>query len=472
LAIGAQAARTRPEGDSLQNEVGSDCGEDATGETAYKAPSASKALFRAARAWASSLDCSDAAASSGVLHFLMAAISGDGGSARSGFSPPSVLQNIFEMFCHFSPGTNAKHRFRSKIFFEICGKLPGRKDFRRTRLDAHTRKILQPLIEWVKAAAYNVQNPGRKENEMKLATETSVHPGETAWKAIHGGYDLQVHVAPDVIARRIDDLDLAKEFLSVGLKGFVLKSHYFPTAERAAVVTKAVPGIKAFGAIVLNHSIGGINPVAVELAGRSGCRVVWMPTVDAANETAGRPGGTNKKLPFWAQIQLELAATGINPPPMTVIDEEGNLTSKTRSCLDLIKKHDMILATGHLGRREIVALVRTAKEIGLRKVVVTHAEFPSQSLSAEEQAELADMGALIEHCFTTMHTGKASWQDLMDSIRVVGPERCLISTDLGQTINPPVAEGLAMFAQTLLDADFSPEEVSRMAVTNPSSLVE
>jgi hypothetical protein len=306
---------------------------------------------------------------------------------------------------------------------------------------------------------------------MSAITETSVPISETAWNAIRAGYDLQVHVAPDVIARRIDDLDLAKEFLSVGLKGFVLKSHYFPTAERASVVTKAVPGIRAYGAIVLNHSIGGLNPVAVELAGRSGCKIVWMPTVDAANETAGRPGGTNKKLPFWAQIQLELAATGINPPPMTVIDDGGRLTSAARTCLELIHKHDMILATGHLGRREIVALVQTAKEIGLRKVVVTHAEFPSQSLSAAEQAELADMGALIEHCFTTMYTGKASWEDLFESIRVVGPARCLISTDLGQTINPPVAEGFAMFAQKLLDAGFSPDEIRHMAVTNPEALV-
>src|SRR5580692_4361002 len=159
---------------------------------------------------------------------------------------------------------------------------------------------------------------------MATAPETSIRISEAAWKAIQGGYDLQVHVAPDVIARRIDDLDLAHEFLAVGLRGFVLKSHYFPTAERASVVTKAVPGIKAFGAIALNHSIGGLNPVAVELAGRSGCRIVWMPTVDAANETAGRPGGTEKKLPFWAEIQRELAATGLNPPPMTVLDGTGN----------------------------------------------------------------------------------------------------------------------------------------------------
>jgi hypothetical protein len=305
-----------------------------------------------------------------------------------------------------------------------------------------------------------------------MSIRTAASASEAAWQALQGAYDLQVHVAPDVIARRIDDLDLAKEFLDRGLAGFVLKSHYFPTAERAHIVNKAVPGIHAYGAIVLNHSVGGLNPVAVELAGRSGCKIVWMPTVDAANETAGRPGGSNTNPPFWAQIQLELAATGINPPPMTVLDEAGALVPAARACLELIRKYDMILATGHLGRAEILALVKAARETKLRRVLVTHAEFPSQNLSAAEQLELAGMGALIEHCFTTMHTGKASWEGVFEAIRKTGAERCILSTDLGQTTNPGIAEGFALFAETLLAAGFTVDEVRRMAVTNPASLVQ
>ncbi len=295
---------------------------------------------------------------------------------------------------------------------------------------------------------------------------------DAAWKCLEGGYDLQVHVGPDVIARRIDDLDLAKEFLAHGMKGFVLKSHYIQTGERAQVVTKAVPGIKAFGAITLNHSVGGLNPVAVELAGRSGCKIVWMPTVDAANETAGRLDGGSEKLPFWAKIQRELAAEGISPPPLSVIDESGNLVDAARRCLERIAKHNMILATGHLGRREIFALVRASKEMGLKKVLVTHAEFPSQNLSGEEQKELADLGAIIEHCFTTTYTNKAPWDVAFANIRKTGVSRTLLATDLGQTINPPVAAGFAMFAQRLLDAGFSIDEVRTMAVTNPARLVD
>src|SRR5688572_19284538 len=309
-----------------------------------------------------------------------------------------------------------------------------------------------------------------------MSTETSpqetIRVSDAAWKCLEGAYDLQMHVAPDVIERRIDDIDCAKEFLAHQLRGFVLKSHYIQTGERAQVVTKAVPGIKAFGAVTLNHSVGGLNPVAVEIAGRSGCKIVWMPTVDAENETAGRLDGGSEKLPFWAKIQRELAADGISPPPLSVVDASGQVTEQVRRCMERVVRHNMILATGHVGRREIFALVRAAREMGVRKVVVTHAEFPSQNLTGDEQKELADLGAIIEHCFTTTYTGKAIWEAAFANIRQTGVSRTLLSTDLGQTINPPVAEGFAMFAQRLLNAGFTVDEVRTMAVTIPTRLVE
>jgi hypothetical protein len=294
---------------------------------------------------------------------------------------------------------------------------------------------------------------------------------DSAWIAIQGAYDLQVHVAPDVIERRTDDIDLAKDFLARGLKGFVLKSHYIPTAERAQVVARAVPGIASYGAIALNHSIGGLNPVAIEIAGRSGNKIVWMPTVDAANETAGRLDGGNVKLPFWAKIQREIAAAGITRPPITVLDGDGKISDETRQCLELIAKYNMVLATGHLGRHEIFPLVREARALGVKRIVITHAEFPSQNLTGEEQTELADLGAIIEHCFTTYHTNKATWEAVFANIRRVGVERTMLSTDLGQATNPPVAEGFAMFAQRLLGAGFPITEINQMAAVIPASLV-
>ncbi|GIJ50534.1 hypothetical protein Val02_74200 [Virgisporangium aliadipatigenens] len=295
------------------------------------------------------------------------------------------------------------------------------------------------------------------------------HPTPTARarELVAGAYDTHIHVAPDVMPRRVDDVSLARRFAEVGLAGFVLKSHYVPTAERAEVVRAAVPGVDALGALTLNGSVGGLNPVAVEIAGRQGARVVWLPTVDCANQRecqARDPAGA--KPPMWAQLQEDLARQGIQAPAIDVLDAEGAVVPALRQVLALIAKHDMVLATGHLSGAEISAVVAAAAEGGVRRIVVTHPEFTSQRLPVRTQRALAEQGALMERCFTTPYTGKVAWETLFDHIRRVGPEHSLLSSDLGQPFNPPVEDGLALLADRLLEAGFTEAEVHTMAVTN------
>ncbi len=291
-----------------------------------------------------------------------------------------------------------------------------------------------------------------------------------ARRAVRGGYDLHVHVEPDLIGRSIDDVGLARVFLAHGLRGFALKSHYAPTGERAAVVRRAVPGVEAIGTITLNHGVGGLNPVAVEIAGRSGARIVWLPTVDARNEA--RDHSTMARPPAWAQMQREMSGRIAMPAPISVFDGDGRLRRDLHECLDIVAHYDMALATGHIGREEIFAVVEAAAAHGLRRVVVTHPDFPTAALSTADQVRLAQMGARLEHCFTTFHTAKAPWETCFAHIRAAGVECCFISTDLGQPSNPPVVHGLPLFAQRLLEAGFSEAEVRALAVTNPARLVE
>ena len=58
-------------------------------------------------------------------------------------------------------------------------------------------------------------------------------PSPASRELVRGAVDYHVHVAPDVVERRIDDLALARRCLETGLAGFGLKSHYTSTAERA-----------------------------------------------------------------------------------------------------------------------------------------------------------------------------------------------------------------------------------------------
>jgi hypothetical protein len=292
-------------------------------------------------------------------------------------------------------------------------------------------------------------------------------PSPAARSLVAGAYDTHVHIAPDVMERRIDDLTLARLFQQHGLAGFVVKSHYVTTAERAAVVRAAVPGVDVLGAITLNGSMGGMNPAAVEIAGRLGARIVWMPTVDSRNQRSTTatdlPGS---KPAMWGALQADLHAQGIVPDAVEVLAGDGAVLEPVRKVLRVIARHDMVLATGHLSAAEILAVVRAARAEGVRRVVVTHPEFTSQRLTVAQQRELAAEGALLERCFTTPFTGKVAWADLFDNIRAVGVEHSILSSDLGQPFNPPVEDGLALFADRLLEAGFKEDEVRTMAVDN------
>jgi hypothetical protein len=291
-------------------------------------------------------------------------------------------------------------------------------------------------------------------------------PSERARELLRGAYDTHMHISPDVVERIVDDISLAQKFKELGMAGFVLKSHYGSTAERASVVRAAVPGVDVLGAISLNRAVGGINPLAVEIAAREGARTVWLPTVDSVNESHERDAPSGAKVPVWVKLQLELREQGIEIPPVPVVDEHGSLVPELYEVLGMIARHKMCLATGHLGRDEIFAVVDAAVDAGVETIVITHPEFPSQDLAVEDQNALADKGALLERCFTTPHTGKVTWERWIEAIRATGPERSVLSTDLGQVFNPPVEDGMALMVDRLLDAGFNDEEIYVMAVVN------
>ena len=317
-------------------------------------------------------------------------------------------------------------------------------------------------------------------------------PSKRARDLVADSYDLHVHVAPDVMDRRIDDITLARRFHDEGMAGFVLKSHYNPTAERAEAVRKAArrpagtasstgggtgggtaapEGADVLGAITLNGSVGGMNPVAVEIAARSGARVVWFPTVDASNQRASRaldpPGAIP---PPWATVQDDLKAHGIEAPAVEVLDDEGNIRSDVTAVLELIARHNMVLATGHLSANEILKVTEAASRQGVQRIIITHPEFTSQRLTAQQQRTLAGYGVFLERCYNTARTGKVGWDTMIANIRAAGPERSFLSSDLGAPGGPPVEDGLALMTDILIEAGFTDEEIRLMAVENTRKL--
>jgi hypothetical protein len=323
---------------------------------------------------------------------------------------------------------------------------------------------------------------------------TSTTPSEWARRLVLGAYDLHVHVAPDVMRRRVTDLQLARRCQDVGLAGFVLKSHYVSTAERAAVLNEVLAegtgsggtgggagvggtgvggtgggagGVRVIGALTLNASVGGMNPLAVEIAAREGARILWMPTLDALNHRATHgdlPEGATP--PMWLALQADLDAQGITVDPVPVVDAAGQPLPATREVLRLAAHHELVVATGHLSAFEMRVVADAAFEAGVRHVIATHPEFPQQNMSRDDQLALARQGAFLERCFTTPFTGKCEWALMVDNIGAAGPERTIVTTDLGQPHNPPVEDGLALMADALHAAGFSDQEITTMIVSN------
>ncbi|WP_276958836.1 DUF6282 family protein [Allomeiothermus silvanus] len=297
-------------------------------------------------------------------------------------------------------------------------------------------------------------------------------PSERAIELVRGAYDLHVHIEPDVIPRRTHDLELARRFRERGLAGLVLKSHYVPTAERALLARRVVPEVEVLGSLTLNHGVGGLNPVAVEIAAREGARIVWLPTVDAANEAREAEALPPEKKPLWAKLQAEFREAGLPLEPIEVLDGAGRVVPALRQVLQTVARHNLVLATGHLGRQEILKVVEAALEEGVRWVVVTHPDYPTQALPLSEQRWLAGQGAYLERCLVPSWSGKVPWEQVFAAIRATGPERNVLSTDLGQPKNPPVEDGLALFTDRLLEAGFDEDEVRQMAVTNTIRLAK
>lgn len=118
-----------------------------------------------------------------------------------------------------------------------------------------------------------------------------------------------------------------------------------------------------------------------------------------------------------------------------------------------------------------------AKNIGMKGVVLKSHTYPTAplaqmagtSLDLRFQKELAERGAFIEHCFvaTMPLYGRLNPLQIVEAIRFVGAEKCLLSTDFGQLPNPPPWEGMRMMLVTLLQCGLSEKELHILVKENP-----
>ncbi len=293
---------------------------------------------------------------------------------------------------------------------------------------------------------------------------------------LSGAIDLHVHSNPCRFERLLDHAELARQARETGLRAIVLKSHALGTVNTIPFVRQLVPGIDVFGSISLNYDFGGINPFAVDAALKMGARVIWMPTVDSRHHLEshghGRPGehpSPNDNLPKAYQ-----RVKGIS-----IVSKAGELIGEVHDILEMIASAGAVLATGHLSNREILLLVRAAREAGVR-IVVDHPHAPFMNMPIELQEKLAEAGALLNFVFVSVvpdgwelggFPGGVSVEQMVSDMRRLGSKSVVISTDLGQALNPPPVRGLRLFIQALVNHGVPIEDIRTMVQANPAGLL-
>ena len=271
-------------------------------------------------------------------------------------------------------------------------------------------------------------------------------------KMLLGAIDMHVHSSPDVIPRRLDDLAVVAEARAAGMRAIVLKNHCCATCSRAYLLNSLQGDVKVFGGLVLNDTVGGLNPRAVEAALKMGGDEIWMPTKSAANHQrffGGRSG-------------------------LTVLNGVA-LRDEVREIVRLIADAGAILATGHLSPEESRILIEHALAAGVRRISVTHPEWGVTAMPVESQQQLAQTGGVFfERCLISTQPGfkyTVPFDVVVRQIRSVGVETTIAATDHGMPQTATPVEAMRSYVRQLAAAGFTPEEISRMVRDNPARLL-
>ncbi len=283
---------------------------------------------------------------------------------------------------------------------------------------------------------------------------------------LEGAIDLHAHIYPQTSLEesgRLLDHEWARTARAAGMRGFAMKSHYWPTIGQARILNEIHPGLAALGCIVLNGPVGGFCPFTVESAVKLGVKIVWMPTFSAANDIRAESYSRRVKENFT------------HTPPgggLEVWDSNREILPEVVGILEIARDADIVLATGHISAEESVALARRAHEVGLKKFIFTHPILDFIGATPAQLIEVADLGYIVEF---TWISAFPMWQgldpkDVVASIRAVGAERCILTTDAQGDYNPTAPEMYRMFIATMLQLGVEKEDIEIMVKRNPARL--
>ena len=279
--------------------------------------------------------------------------------------------------------------------------------------------------------------------------------GEVVDHLMEGAIDMHMHAGPDPGVARWDPYDIACAARDHGMRAVVLKSFLYPTAIQADMLKNLVPEVDMIGSVTIGQetTMGlAYAKEVIELNAKLGAKVVWFPAMDAEffRKERGLSGG------------------------IKIIDEQGKLKEEVYKILEVIKKYELVLCSGHMEYIETETLFKQAREMGITKMVATHPQVNEWTpMTLTQMKTLAGMGAYIEHCGLqlTARSGSMHPTRFVEITKEIGAEHCIMSTDFGWASEAVEAEAMRSFVGSMMMFGCTEEEIDYMIRKNPMKLL-
>jgi len=191
--------------------------------------------------------------------------------------------------------------------------------------------------------------------------------------------------------------------------------------------------------------------LSAKIEGDIGGRVVWFPTFDADNHVK----------------HFKDAPEGIK-----VLGADAKVLPAVRDVLKICAEQKLVVHTGHLSPSEALAVIEAGHDMGVDRMVVTHAQFEVVNMSFDQMKKAAGMGAKLELCAMgplmgpeahlawMRHWRRVKVEETAAAIKEIGAQNFVLATDLGQTGNPSPADGLQLFVTELMKAGVSKDQIT------------
>lgn len=288
-------------------------------------------------------------------------------------------------------------------------------------------------------------------------------------KLLVGAVDTHVHSGPGIVPRALDHVEAAREAMDAGMRAIIIKDQHTQTAGMANFIQRYFvkdKDFQIFGGLAMNNAAGGVSPYTVDAAIKAGAKIIWMPTLSAKNHHE-----QEKKLSDEAKKSMpnpEKALFG--DPGLTILNGDGRLLPCIRDICKMIADANIVLATGHLSKKETNLLLDEAVGQGVKRIMINHPEHLLYA-TIDEMKDYAKSGFFLEHSITLVHSRKSSYEYIYQMIREVGVEMSMVGSDMGQVNRPHPVQGFRLWADAMLELGLSDEEIKTIICKNPVKLL-